>query len=465
MFEDQGYERIRFDGEPSAAGGADRATGEGSGNTSSQGFEGSGYSNADRTYRYDYQYDRQPTGDGREPRAPKSPKRGSPAISILTVLLCVLLSFGAGVGGATMAYERLSAASKNGTTVPAPDSDSLHEKDPSSLLDRSDTEFSPYGSAGEDAYSVSSVARMVQDAVVVINAASSYGTSAGSGVIISEKGYILTCNHVVDGAVKITVTLNNSSNSYTAALVGQDAGSDLAVLKISPLESEPLTVATHGISDHLVVGEHVVAIGNPLGTLGGTVTDGIISAKARQVKTDNGVMTLLQTNAAINSGNSGGGLFNLKGELIGIVNAKYAESGVEGLAFAIPIDTAYEVEKDLIQYGYVLGVPDIGLSLLEVNDSNLQMMYWRYNLTQTGLYVVSSKYCSDLKNRDYIQAVNGVAVKTQEEYEAAVADLKAGDTLTVTYTRNSGESKTASFVIPQYVPAGITGGTNVKFSD
>lgn len=465
MFEDQGYERIRLDGESGAAGNTDRATGDGNGTAGSRGFEDSEYSNADRTYRYDYQYDRQPTGDGYEPHAPKPPRRGSPAISILTVLLCVLLSFGAGVGGAMMAFERLSASAQVGTTVPAPDSDSLHDKDPSSLLDRSEAEFSPYGSAGEDAYSVSSVARMVQDAVVVINAASNYGTSAGSGVIISEKGYILTCNHVVDGATRITVTLNDSSNSYTAALVGQDSGSDLAVLKISPLESEPLTVATHGISDNLVVGEHVVAIGNPLGTLGGTVTDGIISAKARQVKTDNGVMTLLQTNAAINSGNSGGGLFNLKGELIGIVNAKYAESGVEGLAFAIPIDTAYEVEKDLIQYGYVLGVPDIGLSLLEVNDSNLRMMEWRYNLTQTGLYVVSSKYCDDLKNRDYIQTINGVAVKTQDEYEAVIAELKAGDTLTVTYTRNYGESRTASFVIPQYIPAGITGGTNVKFSD
>lgn len=307
---------------------------------------------------------------------------------------------------------------------------------------------------------------MVQDAVVVINASSGRSTSAGSGVIISDKGYILTCNHVVEGATRISVTVNNCANPYLAATVGTDSGTDLAVLKIEPLESEPLTAATHGISENLVVGEHVVAIGNPLGTLGGTVTDGIISAKARQIRTENGTMTLLQTNAAINSGNSGGGLFNLKGELIGIVNAKYAESGVEGLAFAIPIDTAYEVEKDLIQYGYVQGVPDIGITFLEVNQSNYQYYRLKYKLTSVGLYVVSSRHCTELKNRDRILTVNGTAVATEAEYEAAVAGLKAGDTLTLTYTRGSSdEVQTVSFVIPQYVPENLTARTNVQFTD
>ena len=182
-------------------------------------------------------------------------------------------------------------------------------------------------------------------------------------------------------------------------------------------------------------------------------------------------MTLLQTNAAINSGNSGGGLFNLKGELIGIVNAKYAESGVEGLAFAIPIDTAYEVEKDLIQYGYVQGVPDIGITFLEVNQSDLQnpvtyATLRRYGMTKVGLYVVSSKHCTELKNRDRILTVNGRAVATEAEYEAAVAGLKAGDTLTLTYTRGSSEEEqTVSFVIPQYVPENLTARTNVQFTD
>ncbi|HBF15241.1 MAG TPA: serine protease HtrA [Clostridiales bacterium] len=442
MYEDRKPDRMSFD-------------------TGSGGFGSDGQQNGSG---YTYSYEPQNGGNGWRPEKP--PRRNGPAIPILTVILCVLLSFGAGVGGATMAYNSIVRNAQNGNSVPAPDSGTVLNKDPSSLLDRSEAEFSPYGSAGEDAYSISSVARMVQDAVVVINATSGRSTSAGSGVIISDKGYILTCNHVVEGATKISVTVNNCANPYLAATVGTDSGTDLAVLKIEPLESEPLTAATHGISENLVVGEHVVAIGNPLGTLGGTVTDGIISAKARQVKTDNGTMTLLQTNAAINSGNSGGGLFNLKGELIGIVNAKYAESGVEGLAFAIPIDTAYEVEKDLIQYGYVQGVPDIGISLVEVNQSNYRY-YWRYpDVSSYGLYVVSSKNCAELKNRDRILTVNGTAVTTEAEYEAAVADLKAGDTLTLTYTRgSSGEEKTVSFVIPQYVPENLTSRTNVQFTD
>lgn len=446
MYEDRKSDRMGFDTGPGGFGSGGQQSGSG----------------------YTYSYEPQNGGNGWKP---EKPPRRSGAIPILTVILCVLLSFAAGVGGATMAYNSIVRSSQNGTSVPAPDSGTVLNKDPSSLLNRSETEFSPYGSAGEDAYSISSVARMVQDAVVVINASSGRSTSAGSGVIISDKGYILICNHVVEGATRISVTVNNCANPYLAATVGTDSGTDLAVLKIEPLESEPLTAATHGISENLVVGEHVVAIGNPLGTLGGTVTDGIISAKARQIRTENGTMTLLQTNAAINSGNSGGGLFNLKGELIGIVNAKYAESGVEGLAFAIPIDTAYEVEKDLIQYGYVQGVPDIGISFVEVTQSDLQnpLTYaslHRYGMTKVGLYVVSSKNCTELKNRDRILTVNGTAVATEAEYEAAVAGLKAGDTLTLTYTRGSSdEVQTVSFVIPQYVPENLTARTNVQFTD
>ena len=438
MYEDRNTDRMSFDAGPNGTG--------------SGGWQnGNGY-----TYSYE------PQNGGNEWRPTGSPKRNSPAIPILTVILCVLLSFGAGVGGATMAYNSIVKRA-NETMVPAPNSNSLLNGDPSSALNRTESTFSPYGSAGEDAYSISTVVRMVQDAVVVIDAYSSYSsrpTSAGSGVIISDKGYILTCNHVVDGAKKISVAVNGCANPYLAKIVGTDERTDLAVLKIEPQESEPLTVATHGISDNLVVGEVVVAIGNPLGTLGGTVTNGIISAKARQVKTSSGVvMTLLQTNAAINSGNSGGGLFNLKGELVGIVNAKCAETGVEGLAFAIPVDTAYEVEKDLIQHGYVQGIPDIGITLMAVKQSDLASTYLRRNgITRVGLYVYSSKYC-DLKFTDYILTVNGTAVATQAEFEAAVADLKVGDTLTVTYLRNgSDEEKSVSFEIPQYVPENISQG-------
>ena len=153
----------------------------------------------------------------------------------------------------------------------------------------------------------------------------SRGTSAGSGVIIADNGTVITNHHVIDGAVEISVRLRNG-NTYAAELVGSDSGHDIAIIKISP----------------------EVVIGNPLGTLGGTVTDGIISALERDMTIEGVTMKLLQTNASINSGNSGGGMFDLDGRLIGIVNAKSKGLGVEGLGFAIPSDTALAVAQTII---------------------------------------------------------------------------------------------------------------------
>jgi serine protease Do len=200
-----------------------------------------------------------------------------------------------------------------------------------------------------------------------------------------------------------------------------------------------------------VVGERVVAIGNPLGTLGGTVTDGIISATERTITTENGTMTLLQTNAAINSGNSGGGLFNLKGELIGIVNAKYAASGVEGLAFAIPIDSAYEVECDLIEFGYVRGVVDHGLELCEINSSNLSYYYRKYGIDNVGLYVISSSISNDLKNKDRLVSIDGIAIETMEQFDAILDQRKVGDVLAIVYERDT-ETHETQLVLGEYKP-------------
>ena len=201
--------------------------------------------------------------------------------------------------------------------------------------------------------SISEVVELVADTVVEITTTNlvtdrfygQYVTSgAGSGVIISENGYIITNHHVIDGARSITVRLTDGSE-FSAALVGSDADKDVAVIKIS---ANGLNAAVLGSSASLVVGQEVVAIGNPLGSLGGTVTDGIISALDRTVVVDGHQMTLMQTNAAINPGNSGGGLFNRAGELIGIVNAKQSDTGIEGLGFAIPIDIAWETAEAIV---------------------------------------------------------------------------------------------------------------------
>lgn len=400
-------------------------------------------------------------------KQPKEPKRGgvSAKVLVLTVVTCVIFSLFAGIGGAWyMENHRTvddpevpgsTARQTEDTTSPS----HLFSANPEQLLDKSESQSSVYGSAGVDVFAVSTVVRKVQDAVVVIDATvmttsmfgqSSTSVSSGSGVVISENGYILTCHHVVDGAKSVKVTLNDGT-AYDATLVGSDSASDLAVLKIDP-KDQKLVYAEQGCSGDLVVGESVVAIGNPLGTLGGTVTTGIISATERNIQmSDGSTMTLIQTDAAINSGNSGGGLFNLNGQLIGIVNAKYSASGVEGLAFAIPIDSAYEVQLQLIQYGYVRGVIDHGLTVLEVTDNELSYYHYYFGLTQTGVYIVDSEYTDELKNKDLILSIGGKTVATEDDFDKILEEYVVGDTVTFEISRD-GKTMEVSLELREYVP-------------
>lgn len=191
-------------------------------------------------------------------------------------------------------------------------------------------------------------------------------SGSGSGVIISQDGYIITNNHVVSGATDIKVYLYDDTE-YTATLIGTDAKTDLAVIKI---DAQGLRAAQLGDSGSLLVGEDVLAIGNPLGELRGTATSGMISAISRTINIEGQGMTLLQTDAAINPGNSGGGLFNMQGELVGIVNAKVASSSTEGLGFAIPVDDAKAVVSDLIDLGYVSGRAYLGVVMNNVQVPN-----------------------------------------------------------------------------------------------
>ena len=187
---------------------------------------------------------------------------------------------------------------------------------------------------------------------------------AGSGVVLSADGYIVTNHHVINGADTITVRTNDDKE-YTATVIGTDSETDVAVIKIDASDLSPVLI---GDSTKLVVGQDVVAIGNPLGELGGTVTNGIISALDREITIDGDTMTLLQTNAAINPGNSGGGLFNLYGELVGIVNAKSSGTDIEGLGFAIPINMVYSVVEQILEYGYVKGRPFLGIETIYISD-------------------------------------------------------------------------------------------------
>lgn len=204
---------------------------------------------------------------------------------------------------------------------------------------------------------------LVYDSVVVINASSISGAGSGSGVMIAESEkytYIITCHHVIEGATNFEVILSDNS-SYEGILIGGDSQTDIAVIAI---EKTGLSLATFIDDSHNVgLASTVIAIGNPLGTLGGSVTVGVVSSTNRLIEMSDGTSKdLIQTDAAINSGNSGGGLFNINGQLIGIVNAKYSATGVEGLGFAIPANTAKSIAIGLMEKGYVEGRYNLGVT-------------------------------------------------------------------------------------------------------
>ena len=292
--------------------------------------------------------------------APKPKKQHRVLLRVLAGLGVVVLGFGSGLAGAVVA----SRTGLTGGQVVV------------QQVQRAASDAENTGSTGGEGMSISQIASVVSPSVVAITTEQMSGSQtwfggyyvqsgAGSGVIISEDGYILTCAHVVNGATSIQVQLDNG-DTYDAAIVGQDTTSDVAVIKV---EATGLTPAVIGDSNALAVGETVVAVGNPLGTLSNTVTNGIISALNREVTVEDNDMTLLQTSASISPGNSGGGLFNANGELIGIVNAKSSYSEAEGIGFAIPIDSGMEIAQQLIENGSVVR-PALGVQIYEVTDAS-----------------------------------------------------------------------------------------------
>ncbi|MBO5203999.1 MAG: trypsin-like peptidase domain-containing protein [Clostridia bacterium] len=293
------------------------------------------------------------------------------------------------------------------------------------------------GNMGYTDLTVAQVAALVGESVVEITTThvqiGQYITSgAGSGVIFDQTekyGYIVTNYHVVVGASDISVRVKDgdSYKDYKATYIAGDEAEDIAVISIPVESNEKFTLAVFADSDKIQVGEEVVAIGNPLGKLGGTVTNGIISALDREIIIEDNTMTLLQTNAAINPGNSGGGLFNMAGELVGIVNAKQSSTGIEGLGFAIPSNKVADDIEELLELGYISGRATLGITVQYGSPG-----IWYPN----GLYVVDTVN-SDFKKYDQIVAINNVKVSSLSEYNAAVKNLKIGDSVTVKVVRNN----------------------------
>lgn len=254
---------------------------------------------------------------------------------------------------------------------------------------------------------------------------------AGSGIIVNSNGYIVTNYHVIQGANKVQITLHNGE-TYPATIIGGDSDNDIAVVKIN---AKDLTVAEFGDSDTVDVGDTAVAIGNPLGQLGGTATTGIISALDRRLTIEGRTLNLLQTDAAINGGNSGGGLFNSKGELIGIVDAKSSGVGIEGLAFAIPINSVKGIINDLVENGKVSSKPAVGIVITEVSKDNAEY----YGLESEGVYVAEvtgeNAKKAGFQERDRIVSFNGEDVTSSSDFISKVRACKVGDTVSIVVSR------------------------------
>lgn len=418
------------------------------------------------------------------PGQPPKKKKGKGGIIALAVAGCILLSLLMGVGGASIAlwalsdnetFDRNSDAQVNAQNGDLQSGLNMDQQDnnlqpgqnadvggaselPQNVTIKKNTGTSVIttsGEIGDEDLSYADVVALVENSVVEITTNyvvsgsmfSQYVSSgAGSGVIIAQEGnvgYIVTNNHVIEDATSIMVRLKDGTE-LEAKLVGTDSMTDLAVLTVNT--ENKLTTAVMGDSDSLVVGQEVIAIGNPLGELGGTVTNGIVSALEREVTIDGDNMTLLQTNAAVNPGNSGGGLFNMRGELIGVVNAKSSGDDVEGLGFAIPVNTVYEIITELIEHGYVRGRPALGITVSIARQQYFMQYYTYIYVTDPG--------ATALQVNDILYSIEGTEITSSDDITAAINGKSVGDTVEIIVLRNNKEVKVEVELI-EYVPAGV----------
>lgn len=377
------------------------------------------------------------------PQGPKPPKRQRGAGKLIALCLVCALAGGcvypayqaiSHAGGTTMYVGQRTATQLNTKTV-----DTEKELTPAEIY---------------DAYVGSTVGITVDIVGTNIFGQQVKTAAAGSGFVITEDGYILTNYHVIDDANSITVTFVDGK-SYPATLVGGEESNDIAVIKIDATGLKPVVI---GSSSDMKVGEQVLTIGNPLGELTFTETAGIVSALDRTITMSDGrQINMIQTDCAINSGNSGGPLFNLHGEVIGIVSAKYSGSGysssasVEGLGFAIPVDDVAEMVSSLVTDGYVTGKPFLGVGLNDVDQSAQS-----YGVPAGAVVTVAAPELSGakagLKEGDIITKVNGEAVDSANALIAAVKEHEVGDTVTFTVFRG-GETVEVKATLEEFTPA------------
>jgi serine protease Do len=346
-------------------------------------------------------------------------------ISIL-ITLCLLVSVLFGIGGALLAANLM---------------DPVHH-----TFGTPQMRFAPMhldlAEATRSSLSIQEIVDVAGDSVVEISTERARNSGfmmqqishgAGSGVIISTDGYIMTNSHVVEDSNQIRVTLANGE-VHSARLVGIDRSTDVAVIKINTTGLRPIIF---GNSDGVLIGDLAVVIGNPLGDLGGTTTAGIISALNRQLTVEGRNLTVIQTDAAINQGNSGGGLFNQHGELVGLVVAKTKGPGVEGLGFAIPINIAKPLAMNIIENGFVAGRPQIGIEMANLTSSDAMA---QHNTTIPGIYIhrINSENAraAGLREGDMLYSIENIQIGSFNDVRTIVQSHNVGDTITIIVIRD-----------------------------
>lgn len=409
-----------------------------------------------------------------EKKKEKSVKQQLTSFGITMVVLCFIMSLLAGAGGAFAMlnfYPLITGDKTEKTTevtegemyqIPVPGA----QEDPSAVSEPEATTEAP---TQEDVSSVSpgneektkgEIYAEAVNGIVGIRAVkykqvpSFFGrysvqtvASTGSGFFVTEDGYIVTNYHVIEDSTEVTVSTFDGS-TYAASVRGYEEANDIAVLKIEGI----FTVSPIGASSALSVGDDILVIGNPLGSLSYTFTDGVVSYLNRMITGDTGAtIHMFQTNAAINEGNSGGPVYNMKGEVVGIASAKYASSSIEGLGFCIPIDDVIGMIRDIIDTGYVTGKPVLGVSVQTVSSA----MASRYGLVE-GCYIVAigagtAAEQAGLMAADVITAIGDTPVASVADISAALMGLTAGDTVNVRVSRG-GASLSFAVTLDEYTP-------------
>ena len=399
--------------------------------------EEQGYNNPENLYHFNYNEQHNTPGDPGWAEAPAAAKKPSfwqkTGVKVTALLLaCAVVGGAAGYGGAA-----LSSSGK--TTI--------------RQSNRTASEITVKQVSGQTLMSPAEVYASTVNSVVSINCSSVstnifgqsvQSASSGSGFIITQDGYIVTNHHVVSGASSVTVTLYDGTE-YPATVVGSDSDYDVAVLKINATDLQPVTL---GNSSSVNVGDSVLAIGNPLGELTFSMSQGIVSCCDRAINVDGTPFNMIQVDASINPGNSGGPLMNLYGEVVGIVSAKYSsysDTTVEGLGFAIPIGDVQAIITDIMENGQVTDKPSFGITA----GTMTEQMAAQYQIEQkSGAFVYSvnkggAGEKAGLRMGDVITKVDSTDIASMEDLTAAKKGHKAGDTVTVTYFRD-GSSHTTS---------------------